>query len=630
MRRIRKTWTHIVGDNRDNQRQLDANTVAILQGRCPFLSTEDRTFVHMRMVAYDILPALKDGHQREGIFNRICSVEHIIPSIYTCIEDTKWLEPGVRILKELLPINGRGSISQQFRALHNGQADMKVQTSEFTYEDRTAASGDSFPLSYRQLFLFTLRHFPAMDGQAPRKDVAKQSSLNSGIQQRWWHELSSLALESGYRGLRRKYQDRKAADAKAIEDCVRSILPSKYYQIDSAHMRRIVQLNCQLIGDVPYSERPKVFPELTSDDDDCGSDISNRCGRPYEQYFQADQESLFPDYIYPKPYSPVPKRYLTSFAVKRDFFHSFFGSEEDEFDRQVQVKAFRDDITRDQGGNEGEDKAMGDAGEAGGPVNPDGDLNKQLVVGTLQDDLASGQGGNEGEDKAMGDAGETGGPVNPDGDLNKQLVVGTLPDDLASGQGGNEGEDKVMGDADCATSNEETNVGLVHSDYEDIQLAGHKLITPGNISGANDQNETQLQLFVPPPAASVCGPPDQGDTVSLAEASRLLSRTRNDGETLTVLSPLTDNTFRKHQAESLDKTAMVAVLDLSSNAQYMSRDNNKRLKMTSATTILDATHSKQPQTVLKVQSKVQAMIRRFEDYVDSEEEVDEEEVDEIT
>lgn len=87
------------------------------------------------MLAGDILPAVKDDQRRSETFDRICSIEHIIPSIYTCIEDTKWLEPSVRILKELLPKNGKGSISQQLRSLHNRQASMKVQTSEFTFED---------------------------------------------------------------------------------------------------------------------------------------------------------------------------------------------------------------------------------------------------------------------------------------------------------------------------------------------------------------------------------------------------------------------------------------------------------------------------------------------------------------
>jgi len=57
----------------------------------------------MRMFAGDILPAVKDDNRRSEIFDRICSVEHMISSIYMCIENSKWLEPNVRILKELLP-----------------------------------------------------------------------------------------------------------------------------------------------------------------------------------------------------------------------------------------------------------------------------------------------------------------------------------------------------------------------------------------------------------------------------------------------------------------------------------------------------------------------------------------------
>jgi len=466
----------------------------------------------MRMLAGDILPAVKDDNRRSDIFDRICSVEHMISSIYMCAEDSKWLEPGVRILKELLPNNGKRSIAEQFRALHNGQANMELQTSEFTSEDRTLPSGNSFWLSYRQVFLFSLRHFPAMDGQAPRKDVAKQSSSHPGIQQRWWHELSSLASKSGYRGLRRKYQDRKAADAKAIEDCVRSILPPRYYEINSAHMRRIVQLNCHLMSDVPHAERMRVVPELTSDHDGCGSDISDRCGRPYDQSFQADQESLFLDYIYSAAYTRVPKRYLTSFAVKRDFFHSFFGSEED-------------------------------------------DLDQEPRMGTLR----------------------------------------VLRDDIEGGD-------------------------------EDIRMAGHHLSTSGDLPDTKEENESQLQSSGPPPPMVIFGQQNQGRVASFAEASRLLFRTRRDASKplFTVLSPMADNTFRKHQADSRDEISMVTALELPSDARFIARDKNKRLKMTPPTAILDAARSERLQTVLMVkQPNVQALIRRFEDHVEPEEEIDE-------
>jgi len=398
------------------------------------------------------------------------------------------------------------------------------------------------------MFLFSLRHFPEMDGQAPRKDVAKQSSPHPGIQRRWWHELSSLASESGYRGLRRKYQDRKAADAKAIEDCVRSILPPKYYQIDSTRMRRIVQLNCQLMSDVPYAEKMRVVPELTSEHDSCGSNISDRCGRPYDQSFQADQESLFLNYVYSNSYSRIPQRYLTSFAVKRDFFHSFFGSEENDLDREPRVESLRDDIAKDEDGDK-------------------------------------------------------------DGD-------------------------DVMGDRDRITSNERIDAGTVNPDDEDIQIAGHDLLTSVNLPDTKEENESQLQSSAPPPPMIIFGLQNQDRVASFTEAWRLLFRTRRDGKKrlFTVLSPMANNTFHKHQADSRDELAMVTALELPSDARFIARDKNKRLKMTPPTAILDAARSEQLQTVLMVrQPNVQALIRRFEDHVKPEEpEEPEEELDEIT
>ena len=95
------------------------------------------------MLASDVLPAVTADDQRSRIFDRVCSIEHVIPSIHTFLEDTKYLEPPARILKELLPGKCKGSMSQHFSALHSGQTKVKVQTSEYTFEDRTSPSGRS-------------------------------------------------------------------------------------------------------------------------------------------------------------------------------------------------------------------------------------------------------------------------------------------------------------------------------------------------------------------------------------------------------------------------------------------------------------------------------------------------------
>ena len=98
----------------------------------------------MRMLVDDIFLVIKTNGQRSAIFDRICSIEYVISSIHFVVENTKYLESGVRILKKLLSNKSKDSISQQFRAHHNEQASMKIQISEFVFENRILPSDDSF------------------------------------------------------------------------------------------------------------------------------------------------------------------------------------------------------------------------------------------------------------------------------------------------------------------------------------------------------------------------------------------------------------------------------------------------------------------------------------------------------
>jgi Protein of unknown function (DUF3723) len=183
LRRVEETWTFIIGENEHNKLLIDPNTVDLLQGRCPGLSSEDRAFLQMRMLSGDLFPAVRAEDIRSQIFDRLCSIKSIIRSIHTFLEDTKYLEPCSRILKKLLPRKCKGSLSQHFQALRNDQLNVKVQTSEFVFEERELSSSSHASwLTYRQLWLLALRHFPVMDGQAPRKDIGKHNTWQSGLQ----------------------------------------------------------------------------------------------------------------------------------------------------------------------------------------------------------------------------------------------------------------------------------------------------------------------------------------------------------------------------------------------------------------------------------------------------------------
>jgi len=112
------------------------NTVHILQGRCSFQSLNDRTYVEAELFKEDIFSAVRSSDLQKGLLEQILSVEHIIPFIYTFLEETKCLKPGARILKNILSTKCKDSLAQAFCVLHNRQARLKEQTGAFLYQHR--------------------------------------------------------------------------------------------------------------------------------------------------------------------------------------------------------------------------------------------------------------------------------------------------------------------------------------------------------------------------------------------------------------------------------------------------------------------------------------------------------------
>ncbi len=88
-----------------------------------------------------------------------------------------------------------------------------------------------------------------------------------------------------------------------------------------------------IIGDISRVETLSTLPELTSDSENCRPELSDRVGRPRASAFQTDEVNLFFDHIYSAQYDTTPQRYLTSFAITREFFRNFFGTTEDNLDQ---------------------------------------------------------------------------------------------------------------------------------------------------------------------------------------------------------------------------------------------------------------------------------------------------------
>ncbi|KAH6718457.1 aspartic peptidase domain-containing protein [Leptodontidium sp. MPI-SDFR-AT-0119] len=84
---------YIAGDDDKSWATIDASSASLIQGLCPGSSLEDRVYIQMRIISGELFPGIRDESARSQIFERICSVKHIITTIYTFLEDnnqTQW------------------------------------------------------------------------------------------------------------------------------------------------------------------------------------------------------------------------------------------------------------------------------------------------------------------------------------------------------------------------------------------------------------------------------------------------------------------------------------------------------------------------------------------------------------
>jgi len=380
---------------------------------------------------------------------------------------------------------------------------------------------------------------------------------------------------------------------------VHGILPLKDYAMDAEQMRRIVQLNCQLLSDVPYVEKGTATPGLASNHDGCGQDISDRCGRPKEHSFQADEESLFLDHIYSSSYCTLPKQYLTSFAVKRDFFRAFFGSKEDDLDQQSLTRVHQENYAQHQD----ENVAMSNS-----EVQPVVDrLPTSLDVALAGEDVVVEQDG-------LGDGLDPDHAVDPITSPRESILpqpVSVSPALPAS---------PILPASPVSPASP-----LFTSPASPLVVSP---VSPASSKPSIGSPQTSLVPYVPSAIANQPEPPlhmaqqQRGEeSLSFAQASRFLFR-RQSGRMLVVLSPTGDNRFRKHHADARSVVSVMNALGLPSEPSFIVQDNGKRMKMTTPITIWEEARLQRLQAVVAVpQNNVTALIRRFETYKDPDEEL---------
>ncbi|KAL2372009.1 hypothetical protein BDBG_03684 [Blastomyces gilchristii SLH14081] len=266
---------------------LDAGTVELFQGRSPYWSKIDREYVEEIFADGSAFPEVTSPAERDQLRQRVLQVQCILPSLRTLHEDTKYLEPVMKLMRRLLPASFKGTIQSGMRRQYTPAADdgSLIQTSESSYRrEHGQSQAYGFWAAYRQVVLAGMRDFY---GLVPNFKPHKMHKLSSATRQPdsrvLWDRFKGVARPVGFRFP----QARQGGTPPIV-----------------AHHANISR------------------PALTTNDANEWS-FRDTCGMTDGASFFSDQKYLYLDNIY-SHVPDEPRQQVTSFSVKRDFFLAFF------------------------------------------------------------------------------------------------------------------------------------------------------------------------------------------------------------------------------------------------------------------------------------------------------------------
>ncbi|EDN03777.1 predicted protein [Histoplasma mississippiense (nom. inval.)] len=286
---IWNVWNRIMGDRPD---LLDADSVDSLEGRCPYLSKDDREYIDELFGDGAVFPHFDKAEERELLHRRLMETQTIIPSFRTFIKDAKQLDPIVKLLRRFQPPKYKGTVQEGMKRCYKQPAhDFYVQISEVAHRRERNVECYGFWSAYRQMVLAAMRHFVGLvPGSLPLKMHKVPPSQLQGNPLVLWNQFKNLSSSVGF--------ILRSGPFVRDNGCPPQDGNNDALDTDASHPR----LTCN--GLRKWS-------------------IGSHCGMTDGPSYYSDRKYLYLDNIYSHP-GDVPRSQMTSFAVKRNFMLVYF------------------------------------------------------------------------------------------------------------------------------------------------------------------------------------------------------------------------------------------------------------------------------------------------------------------
>ncbi|KAF5857601.1 hypothetical protein ETB97_005530 [Aspergillus alliaceus] len=302
-------------------KDIDQDTVEKPQLMAPNASKSDAKVSKGLVLSGQVFATFSEP-ERAAIWGRMKRFDGLIPSLYTFFEDFKYLESCAHCIKRLFGPPER-SIYTTMREMFIGSLDMKddylVQTSESAFRRMRAGSLEQFDLGYRQVWLYTMRHYPWMPPDPKSSNSLLAKPTHAKADERAVYEMARLAYRLGFKSLEIERLLDRSPDRQIARAALLQARKPTVFRYDDRIFESLID---QIIGcfstAIPCAEETAC--ELLS-----SSSVDNRtrCGLPRMRTHKQDSSLLFVDHLHSEKLKLSGT--INSYFVRRCVYFAFFG-----------------------------------------------------------------------------------------------------------------------------------------------------------------------------------------------------------------------------------------------------------------------------------------------------------------
>jgi hypothetical protein len=302
--------------------KIDVHTVRTLELMAPGASHLDARKVQGWLASGEIFREFSVA-ERNRMWDWLRCYDGIIPSLRTFFKDIEYLKSCGDALKRLIkPSQSHPTIQKAFK-YHRAPAlsaeeGFAIQTSESTFGMRSMSRGTYRELAYRQIWLYSMRHYPKMP-RDPTKPNRLAKASNEKADEAVIYDMAVLAYKLGFRSPNITTLMDRSPDALIAQDALLTARKPDRYEYNADEYRGLVQRIVECFSKARPRESSWTPRYLVQ----AAADPKARCGLPSNEVQESDRRFLFLDHLHTAD-APAAET-ISTFYVRRCVYFAFFG-----------------------------------------------------------------------------------------------------------------------------------------------------------------------------------------------------------------------------------------------------------------------------------------------------------------